>query len=340
MRVWPLGNWRYAVHRARPDLIISHHGDRRAAQIVRQLWTVPHLLMVHGMASHRDLGSQALAWFPSKACRNHYPDYRGPALVLPPPINPELYRTTPGHMVTLNGSTPGKGADVLAHIAERMPDTQFLVVKASRRQAVSLPPNVELIERTDPRHVYARTRVLLMPSMVESYGRAGVEAMVSGIPVLAAPLPGIREALGDAATYIPRPDVDRWVEELRRLLSDQGTYAEASARARAHAEALDFAGNVREFEAACLSVVRPDAAAAVAARTPTALDTLQGRSPDVVAWLHFGVPYRRAGSETMLHTMMRALKYAGLDVLVVCSAMPEAPPVWDVEGVTYAAMDP
>ncbi|WP_086859889.1 glycosyltransferase family 4 protein [Streptomyces milbemycinicus] len=342
VQVWPLGTWRSAIHKERPQLIITHHGDRRAAQIVRQLGRIPHLLMVHGMSATRNLGSPALAWFPSQACRDHYADYGGPALVLPPPINPAAYGTTPGDMATLNGATVAKGADVLAHIAARMPDTRFLVVKTVGRVPARMPRNVVLIERGDPREVYASTRVLLMPSTVESYGRAGVEAMASGIPVLAAPLPGMREAFGDAATYIPRENIDRWVEELRRLLSDPDAYATASAKARSHAAGLDYAGNLRQFEAACMSVRRPDAGEQLAARSADALNSLhqQSPTPDVVAWIHFGVPYRRAGSETMLHTMMRALKDAGLDVLVVCSAMPEAPPSWEADGIPYAALDP
>ncbi|MBC9729263.1 glycosyltransferase family 4 protein [Streptomyces sp. TRM68367] len=339
VQVWPLGNWRNAIHAGRPHLVITHHGDRRATLIVRHLWRVPHLLMVHGMSGNRDLGSPALAWFPSQACRDHYPQFAGPAIVLPPPIDPSRYGTTPGDMVTLNGATVAKGADVLAQVAARMPDTRFLVVKTVGRVPARMPRNVELIDRTDPRQVYARSRVLLMPSTVESYGRAGVEAMLSGIPVLASPLPGLREALGDAATYIPREDIDRWVEELRRL-TDPGVYAEASAKAREHAAGLDCAGILREFEAACASLVRPGAVEPLAPAPAAAVGALHERSPDVVAWIHFGVPYRRAGSETMLHTMMRALRDAGLDVLVVCSAMPEAPPLWDVDGVPYAALDP
>ncbi|MET9458358.1 glycosyltransferase family 4 protein [Streptomyces canus] len=335
VKVWPLGNWRSAIHQERPQLIITHHGDRRAALVVRQLWRVPHLLMVHGMSANRNLGSPALAWFPSQACRDYYADYGGPSIVLPPPVNPALYGTKAGDMVTLNGATAAKGADVVAHVAARLPGMRFLVVKTVGRVPARMPRNVELIDRTDPRAVYARTRVQVMPSTVESYGRAGVEAMLSGIPVLAAPLPGLREALGDAATYIPRDDIDRWVEELRRL-SDPDAYADASAKARAHGAALDWAGNLREFEATCASLVRPADLEPVGA-PPAAL---RERSPDVVAWIHFGVPYRRAGSETMIHTMMRALKDEGLDVLVVCSAMPEAPPLWDVDGVTYAQLTP
>ncbi|MCX5261779.1 glycosyltransferase [Streptomyces canus] len=331
VKVWPLGNWRSAIHQERPQLIITHHGDRRADLVVRQLWRVPHLLMVHGMSANRNLGSPALAWFPSQPCRDYYADYGGPAIVLPPAVNSALYDTTPGDMVTLNGATAAKGADIVAQIAARLPGMRFLVVKTVGRVPARMPRNVELIDRTDPRAVYARTRVLVMPSTVESYGRAGVEAMLSGIPVLAAPLPGLREALGDAATYIPRDDIDRWVEELRRL-SDPDAYAEA----RAHGAGLDWAGNLREFEATCASLVRPADLEPVGA-PPAALHE---RSPDVVAWIHFGVPYQRAGSETMIHTMMRALKDEGLDVLVMCSAMPEAPPLWDVDGVTYTQLTP
>ncbi|MFE3146566.1 glycosyltransferase family 4 protein [Streptomyces sp. NPDC059218] len=253
VRVWPLRDWRRALRAVRPELLISHHGDRKAARIVAQAVSIPHLLMVHGMAEDQDLRTPSLAWFPSEACRDHYADYHGQAFVLPPPIDPGRYRTNPGSMVTLNGSTVAKGADVLAQVAERMPQTRFLVVRAAGHTAGPLPPNVVVADRTDPRHVYARTRVLLMPSTTESYGRAGVEAMLSGVPVLAAPLPGIREALGDAATYIPREDVGRWVAELRRLASP-AAYAAASARCRAHADGLDYAGNLRAFEAACRSL--------------------------------------------------------------------------------------
>ncbi|MFF4179721.1 glycosyltransferase family 4 protein [Streptomyces sp. NPDC001750] len=253
VRVWPLRDWRRAVRAARPELLITHHGDRKAARIVSLVSSVPHLLMVHGMAADRDLGAPGLVWFPSEACRVHYPGHGGRVLVLPPPIEPGRYRTTPGTMVTLNGSTAAKGADVLAQVAARMPETQFLLVRAAGHTPGALPPNVIVADRTDPRHVYAQTRVLLMPSTTESYGRAGVEAMLSGIPVLAAPLPGMREAFGDAATYIPREDTGRWVAELRRL-NDPAVYAAASARCRAHADSLDYAGNLRAFEAACGSL--------------------------------------------------------------------------------------
>jgi glycosyltransferase involved in cell wall biosynthesis len=81
------------------------------------------------------------------------------------------------------------------------------------------------------REVYRQTKLLLMPSSYESWGRVAVEAAASGIPTLAAATPGLLEALGDAGTFIDTPmefhehwqdpskDVDAWERGLRRLLA-------------------------------------------------------------------------------------------------------------------------
>ncbi|MEV5677065.1 glycosyltransferase family 4 protein [Streptomyces sp. NPDC052179] len=340
VRVWPLAYWRRALAAVRPELLVSHQGDRKAARITSAASSVPHLLMVHGMADNRQLPPADLVWFPSQACRDHYP-YAGPSLVLPPPIDPGRYRTGRGGLITLNGATDAKGADVLASLAARLPDERFLMVRAAPGTPAPGLPNVEVIERADPRSVYARTRLLLMPSAVESYGRVGIEAGLSGIPVIAAPLPGIREALGDCAAYVGRDDLPGWAAEIERL-ADPETYAAASASARAHADVVDYPGTLRAFEEACRSLV-PSARArrrAVGAARPVAgAAVLVPRAPEVVAWIHYGVPYRQAGSETMLHTMMRAVQDAGRSVLVVCSEMPDAPPSWQVDRVPYVQVD-
>lgn len=337
--VWPLQSWRHAVWEARPELVVSHHGDRRAVRLVAELpRRVRRVLMVHGMSPRLDLGRPDLAWFPSRACADHYP-YTGRAVVLPPPVDPGRYRTSPGELVTLNGTTAAKGADVLAAVAEAMPERRFLAVRTPWHEEVPLPRNVEVVDRTEPRAVYARTRLLLMPSVTESWGRVGVEAMLSGIPVLAAPLPGIREALGEAAVYVPREDPGAWVDQVLRL-DDEAAYTEASARALEHTAGVDYGADLAAFERACTDLVHPTPTvrrpvpAPVPARPAPTPAEVPSRV-EVVAWVHYGVPYRRAGSETMLHTMMRALHQAGVPVAVVCSDMPEAPASWHVDGVPY-----
>ncbi|MEZ3180808.1 glycosyltransferase [Streptomyces pimonensis] len=343
--VWPLQSWRSAVREARPELVISHHGDRRAVRLVAELpRRVRRILMVHGMSPRRELGRPDLAWFPSRACADHYP-YTGRAVVLPPPVDPVRYRTTRGGLVTLNGTTAAKGADVLAAVAEAMPDRRFLAVRTPWHEEVPLPPNVTVIDRTEPAAVYARTRLLLMPSVTESWGRVGVEAMLSGIPVLASPLPGIQEALGEAAVYLPREDPGSWVAAIRGL-DEPAAYTAASAQALEHTAGVDYAADLAAFERACSDLVHPTAARRPTSASPPAPArpalTPAPEAPSrvqVVAWVHYGVPYRRAGSETMLHTMMRALHQAGVSVAVVCSDMPEAPASWHVDGVPYLHLD-
>ncbi|MEU8480997.1 glycosyltransferase [Streptomyces hygroscopicus] len=153
-----------------------------------------------------------------------------------------------------------------------------------------------------------------------------VEAMLSGSSVIAAPLPGNREALGDAVQYAPRDDVDEWVAALCRL-ENRGVYAAAAARARAHTAGLDYAADLGQVQAhaparrrARTVLCGPGSSPGRAgARTRAAAGTPR------VAWVHYGVPYRRAGSETMLHTMRRTLHDGETPVLVVCSDMPEDP---------------
>ena len=56
-----------------------------------------------------------------------------------------------------------------------------------------------------------------MPSLYESYGRTAVEALVSGIPVIASPTPGLKESLGDAGIFCDAEKPEQWVEAIKSL---------------------------------------------------------------------------------------------------------------------------
>lgn len=158
--------------------------------------------------------------------------YSGPAIVVRPPIDAAKYLTTPGHRVTLINLNKRKGGDLFGEIVVRMPDVDFLgVVGMWEEQIVpaEIPHNLEILEsRDDVREIYSRTRVLLLPSEWESFGRVAVEAGLSGIPVVASPNPGTLEALGDAAIYAGWSDVDEWIRAIRSL-EDPDFYATKSA---------------------------------------------------------------------------------------------------------------
>jgi glycosyltransferase involved in cell wall biosynthesis len=107
-------------------------------------------------------------------------------------------------------------------------------------QIVRALPNVELREHgTDMRAVYRSSRLVLMPSRYESWGRVGVEAMASGIPVLAHPTPGLHESLGEAGIYLDRDDPAAWITAIRELLEEPARWRAASRKARARSAQLD-----------------------------------------------------------------------------------------------------
>lgn len=167
------------------------------------------------------------------------------SVVLHPPIWPERYRVErTGDKITLINLQQAKGVEMFYCLAEQMPHLQFLGVKGSYGHQL-MPqrdlPNLTIIEnQTDVRKVYAQTKILLMPSSYESYGRVAVEAAVSGIPTIAHRTKGLWEALGEAGNF-PLPDSDSWKAAVNFVLE---TYPTRSILASQLGASLDPAGDM------------------------------------------------------------------------------------------------
>jgi glycosyltransferase involved in cell wall biosynthesis len=176
------------------------------------------------------------------------------SLVVRPPVWAHEYATTPGDRITLinlrpdernpDGEMFGKGAELFWELAKLLPDVQFLGVKgAYGEQLVYDLPNVEVLEHIPHdqmrEKVYARTGVLLMPSSYESWGRTAVEAIASGIPVIAHPTPGLVEALGTAGLLLDRRDIAAWAEAIQTLGQEGHIYDMFSARSLHRSAELD-----------------------------------------------------------------------------------------------------
>ncbi len=165
----------------------------------------------------------------------------GARTVLHPPVDPEQYRVEPGDCITLVNVSKAKGAELFFELARRMPDRPFLGVRGTWGHEVIpavVPDNVSIIgPLADMREVYGRTRLLVVPSRWESYGRVGLEGAISGIPTIASDLPGLREALGDSARYAPRDDADRWASEIAAF-DDASVYDDYRSRALRRARSV------------------------------------------------------------------------------------------------------
>lgn len=244
---------------ARPDVVVYNSGLSGA--VLSKIKALPgRKLMCQHSFQTTDPGLQFAdqVWFPSNAALDAHDGVKGVTrnrFVSSPPIDPERYRTTPGDRISLCLSSPWKGGRLVAQMARVMTRHRFLVVKDSRGNGVDLfrgLRNVELVDFLDPRDFYSRTRVQVFPSRSETYGRVGVEAALSGIPLVASMAPGIREAMQGRGIYHDVGDLRAWVRTVTTLMDDDAAWTLASIQARRRGDAVDYHGDqaafVREVE--------------------------------------------------------------------------------------------
>lgn len=253
VRVWPY------VDKSDPfrfldgaDVIVCHLEGGTRATILGGSAGIPVVHLVHntqGRAlSLARKGGASLLVCNSEQMAAQFTHHSGRLIVVRPPVDAAEYATTPGQAITLVNLSEDKGAKVFYALADRFPDRTFLGVRGGYGiQVIEDHPNVEILDHQPAdqmrERVYARTRVLLMPSAHESWGRVGVEAMTSGIPTIATPTAGLCESLGKAGIFAEPGDVDGWEKTLRRLL-DGRTWNAASRKAKVRAAELDPADDL------------------------------------------------------------------------------------------------
>lgn len=146
--------------------------------------------------------------------------HRIPYTVIYPPVSPAS-RTPkagmPRQFVTAVNLTKDKGGDMLWWFAEQRPQMQFLAVLGGYGEQIVHEDrgNVFVLGQSpDLALPWSMSKVAVFPSLHESFGMAAVEAAAAGVPVIMSDLPGPREALGDAATYVDPEDAMGWLTAL------------------------------------------------------------------------------------------------------------------------------
>jgi len=181
-----------------------------------------------------------------------------PSIVRTETVRPIMHRNQivinepfQGEYITLVNANLNKGVLQFIEMAKAMPDRKFLGVLPyyGELRVPPAPSNVKWIPFDDDiRNILKKTRILLMPSYYESFGRIAIEAMINGIPVIyskpAADPPhpncsteGVAEWIGDAALSCDRESVQSWSDAIE-FLDDESTYAAMSARSREHIESM------------------------------------------------------------------------------------------------------
>ena len=185
-------------------------------------------------------------------------DYVNNGFVLTPPCNWRYYDVNEdpegNEYITLINLDHNKGGHILAEIAKRFPDKKFLGVMGSysvddNGQFIKQPGNVKVIPNTpNILEVYKKTRVLIMPSLYESWGRTATESMCNGIPVVVSATQGLSENCDYAGLYVhDRDDIEQWVRWIKRL-DDKRFYKGVSEKCRQRSRDLDPVVQLGEFE--------------------------------------------------------------------------------------------
>ncbi len=225
------------------DLIITQFECAQRAHYIADQLNIPTVQVVHNnteysrnMAIRYNENLVYNAHHVKESIENYFP-LAHPSMtrrmtkknvVLHPPVNPKKYEvdSTREYITLVNlsdGEEPfyDKGYRVFYHLAEKFPHLNFLGVKgAYGNQVVRELPNVTIMEHTnDILSVYRKSKIILVPSEIESWGRVPIEAACSAIPSLTSTAPGLEESqIG--FLRIPYTDYPGWEAGLVQLLEN------------------------------------------------------------------------------------------------------------------------
>jgi len=158
-----------------------------------------------------------------------------------------------GEYITLINANDNKGVKQFIEIARKQPDRKFLGILPyyGNLNVPDAPDNIKWIPFDDDiRTILKETRILLMPSYYESFGRVAVEAMLNGIPVLYSKInlnpkypggstEGVESWIKPVGVACHREKIEEWIQEIE-VLDQPEVYAERSKQCREHIKAMDL----------------------------------------------------------------------------------------------------
>ncbi len=256
------------------DVLVTHLDFTHHTVMIGNIVKRPVLGLVHNAPPYKcfEAAREAYIVYNSQEAKNLL-NYKWPSMVLTPPCDYRKYdlgkHPDTNEYITLVSLNHNKGGEVFYRLAEAMPDKKFLGITGSYDPQIKRElPNVTIWDKQlDMSKVYNVTRVMLMPSLYESWGMVAGESIANGIPVVACETFGLKENLDYAGIFMPQRswknpeamtqpgvkliendyDIQPWIDAIRRL-DDPEEYNKQSELARKRSRELDPAPQLDEFE--------------------------------------------------------------------------------------------
>ncbi len=107
-------------------------------------------------------------------------------------------------------------------------------------------------------NVYARANLYISAAYTETFAHPLVEAMASGLPVVASDIRVHREICGDAAEYFPAFSAQALAEVAARVVAQPETSDRMRSAGRARAQRFSWKAHVDQILDLCESLIRPE----------------------------------------------------------------------------------
>ncbi len=125
-------------------------------------------------------------------------------------------------------------------------DSRRLRAKADELGLSSWTRMTGYLDRGDVRHVYRLAEALVFPSLCEGFGFPPLEAMASGVPVIASSAPAIPEVCQGAAVYFRPDSAEEMAEKIIFVLEDSRAREDLIIKGKQRASAFSWEDSARE----------------------------------------------------------------------------------------------